>query len=649
MARRLTCSSFHTNAPLSLPSKLVAATLDLACTLSTSLIVFRLLTNRPHDLKTMAHAAANGSLDSLRALSAAVPRMSNEDRLLLLPAFYAALDIPDIPTIEAMTTESFPTSSFHRVVLAVGVVSNIPGIHPLALNDLWMRLWVGVQLLDFATQLIPEAFSNAGIGPVNFFCMIERFLYEDGGGPINCTTGVWTLVGKSWSAMLQREDVFGDMAFNKLCRFLARAAITYTNVEEVIVGAGGITELAMIIVQHIKLTKFSIATLADSIYLHSVVRFLSCTDTSLRSGLLRCGIVPALTGAISILGSSQQDVKGVTRTGLLHSALVILMEAVTLWKESTPRQSVYHWLRQSLKAGLLGTLMDISYRFFDGKVVTAVEDFLTKVLPASMMDPIALKQVLDQYGPFREAIHSTELQRAILCLPWKNFHELVVQRSGVVARFENAVPMRACDNGSCDVIKTKKLMNRCSNCQTNYYCSRLCQIQDWRAGSHREHCRILRASKYAEPFSSRQLSFMRAVLHADYLSRRFEIICRQTNHMIDKPGADFYTMFYYSNDNVEVDVRKIGEYPKGDCNDWRIDWGYHARLKRQSEGRMDLHLMVIARPGGGSEARMFSKRSFNAEIAIGQREIAERAQRPAVHELEALILALCEIEEECIH
>ncbi|KAF7334130.1 hypothetical protein MVEN_02318900 [Mycena venus] len=535
------------------------------------------LSQLPLGLRTKALAAANGSLDSLRALSAAVPQMSYEDRIFLLPAFYAALDVPDIPNIEAMTTESFPTSSFHRVVLAVGVVSNIPGIHPLALNDLWMRLWVGVQLLDFATQLIPEAFLNAGIGPVNFFCMIERFLHEDGGGPINSTKGVWTLVGKSWSAMLQREDVFGDMVFNKLCQFL----------------------------------------------------------------------VPLMHQCFVVLGVAK-EVKGVTRTGLLHSALVILMEAITLWKESTPRQSVYHWQRQSMKAGLLGTLVNISCRFFDGKVVTAVEDILTKVLPASMMDPIVLKQVLDQYGPFREAIYSTELQRAILRLPWKNFHELFVQRSGVLAKFEIAVSMRACDNGSCDVIKTKKLMSRCSNCQTNYYCSGPYQIQDWRAGGHRDQCRILRASKYAEPLSSRQLSFMRAVLHDDYLSRRFEILSRQINHMIDKPGTDFYTMFWYSNDKVKVNVLTIGEYPESDCNDWCIDWKYHARRKRQSEGRMDLHLMVIAHPGGGSEARMFPKRSFNDGMARGQRKITERTQRPTVYELNALILALSE-KDECIH
>ncbi|KAF7334049.1 hypothetical protein MVEN_02310500 [Mycena venus] len=573
----------------------------------------------PLTLHTKAHAAANGSLDSLRALSDAVPRMSNEDRILLLPAFYAALDVPDIPAIDAMSIENFPSSSFHRVVLAVGVVSNIPGIHPLALNDLWMRLWVGVRLLDFATQLMPEAFSNAGIGPVNFFCMIERFLYEDGGGPINSTKGVRTLVGRSWSAMLQREYVFGDMAFNKLCRFLARASITHANVEELIVGAGGTTELALIIFQHIKLTKFSIVTLADSIYLHSIIRFLSCTNSSLRSRLLRCGIVPALTEAISILGSSRQEVKGVTRTGLLHSAFVILMEAITLWKESTPRHSVYHWLRQSLKAGLLGTLMNISCRFFDGKVVTVRSDIFPGIATRNSLPAM------------------------------ENFHELLVQRSGVLAKFEDAVAMRACDNGSCDVIKTKKLMSRCSNCQTHYYCSGPCQIQDWRVGGHRDQCRILRASKYAEPFSSRQLSFMRAVLHEDYLARRFEILSRQINHMIDKPGTDFFTIFSYSEGKVGVNVLDIGEYAEGDCNNWRIDWGYHARRKQQSEGRMDLHLMLIAHPSGGSDARMFPKRSFNAEMATGQREISERTQRPAGHELRVLISALCKKDEDCIH
>ncbi|KAF7368359.1 MYND-type domain-containing protein [Mycena venus] len=607
----------------------------------------------PLTLRRKAHDAVNGSLEALQALCAATLQMSDTNRTLLLPVFYAALDVPDIPSMDQMTAENFPFSSFHRIVLAIGAVSNISVIHPLALKDLWKRLWVGVQLLDFATQLRPESFSNAGIGPINCFCMIERFLYEDGEGPINSTEGVWILVGKSWRAMLQREDIFGDLAFNKLCRFLARAAITHDNVEELIVGAGGTTEFALVIVQHIKLTKFTIGTLTNSVYLRSVLSFLFRTkedEASLRSELLECGIVSTLTEAVSILSSSVQELKGgSTRAGLLYTGLVILMEVITLSRESMAMRPAYYWLGQSFKAGLLGTLMDISGRFPDnGKVVTAVDDFLTKVLPAGMVDQALLTRVLNEYVSLARAMRNLELECSILHPPWNNFLELVDQCSGVLAKYETAVSSRACDNESCDVIRAKTRMSRCSNCQTNYYCSHLCQIQDWRMGGHRDQCRILRASKYADPFSNRQLSFMRALLHDDYLTHRSEVLARQIGQMIHNPNGDFYTMFCYTDVKLKIRPYEMGAYPADDCDHWHIDWEYHARRKRQSNGRMDLHLMVFSHPGG-TEARMFPKRSRDDRVVMGQREIAERPQRPEGDELNALLLELSEKDEGCIH
>ncbi|KAF7368349.1 hypothetical protein MVEN_00156500 [Mycena venus] len=208
-------------------------------------------------------------------------------------------------------------------------------------------------------------------------------------------------------------------------------------------------------------------------------------------------------------------------------------------------------------------------------------------------------------------------------------------------------------------------MSRRSACQTMYYCSAACQLVDWRAGGHKTKCASLRTSceqsffssypilmkiaDHADPFSSRKLSFMRFILHDDYLAHRCEVFCRQIGFMKQNPGGDFYTLFWYTEGKVDIDVHAIGEYPE--TYDWGVDWEYYRRRKAQSKGRMDLHLMVISQLGG-TEARMFPKRSRDDSVAIGQREIAERPYRVAedeAEEIERLVLALRDKDEGCIH
>lgn len=365
-------------------------------------------------------------------------QMLEADRILLLPVFYAtiSLDVPD------------PITNFHRIALAIAGISHIPEIHPDVREALWPRVWAVIQLFQHRWTQNPGLFSDSDIGPINFFCIVEKFLYENGEGPLNSAEGLWTLVGHAWRQIMERADLFGDSAFRKLCRFLCRARITRENARELIVGAGGPSDLALVIVQHIKVGQIALHAHEDAIYLAAAIRFiLKPEDDSFRSSLLQCDIVSVLTDPVHTIGSSVGELKSLSHPSLLNHGLCALMDMVIGSTRSPPIRSTYYWPLKFIKAGLLETLMEISCHFSDSQVVLPVETFLTQILPATLVDCTVVTRVFRTHAPLAQALHSTRIHGSFLHQPWEIFLKLVIQRAGVLSKYENAISMRACDNG----------------------------------------------------------------------------------------------------------------------------------------------------------------------------------------------------------
>ncbi|KAF7368348.1 MYND-type domain-containing protein [Mycena venus] len=364
----------------------------------------RNISRLPWTLRRKAIEAANGSLDSFTALCVASLEMPNEQHLLLLPVFYAALDVSDMPGIDEIDPQTFPFFSLNRIFIAVEALRKIPVIHPIALDDLWPRIWACIQLLQ-AAQKHTEDMLSADVTRISFFRTIEIFQDPEREGPIDTTDGVWILVGEAWEAILQREEVLCDDALYKLSRFIARAAFTPSNVEELIRGAGGPTQLASLIIQHLKL---SIVDMEESIHLFSMIRLLIRADgvsPSLRSALLGCGVISVMTDAVSTLGSGTEELTGVKRYELLNHALCMLMGTMT-----GATGSIYPWILQSFRAGLLQVLMDITCRFSEPGVVQPLGRFLTKLLPSAMVDLALLTQAFESRVDLGVAMYSAALK-----------------------------------------------------------------------------------------------------------------------------------------------------------------------------------------------------------------------------------------------
>ncbi|KAJ7648749.1 hypothetical protein DFH06DRAFT_1209503, partial [Mycena polygramma] len=75
---------------------------------------------------------------------------------------------------------------------------------------------------------------------------------------------------------------------------------------------------------------------------------------------------------------------------------------------------------------------------------------------------------------------------------------------------------RMCDSIKCNQIKEKTSLRRCARCINMYYCSPECQRQDWVSGQHGRVCRTL-ANKDGADISTREKSFLRFLLHTDYI------------------------------------------------------------------------------------------------------------------------------------
>ncbi|KAJ7083923.1 hypothetical protein C8R43DRAFT_1115460 [Mycena crocata] len=598
-------------------------------------------------LRKTATEAADGSLKSLTALCVAMLKMTSEEALLFLPVFYANLDPHDFPSSDELAAGAFPSSALNRIFVAVEAMRMFRGIHPAALQDLWPRLWACIELLEAAQHHKPDVLGFEKTR-VAFFHSIEIFQGTDGGGPFVETAGVWVLVGHVWQALLKRENALSDNVFHKLCRFVLRATITRQQLEELLESAGGPINLASLVVQHINL---SLGDLEDSTYVYAAISLLTSTENlveSFSSALLEGGIVPVLTAVVSTAGRSVDAMAGIQRPILLNHTINLLLSILT---GST--EALHHGATQSFKAGILQSLMDISRRFPEAAVIEPVKRWLVKFLPATLVDYTLVVETIEALVGLIAGVNSVELVDSDLRPLWQAFISLATERfavlagQGHVAKDDQAI--RACDNLACTVMRAKSLLRKCANCQSSVYCSRQCQSSDWRAG-HRQACPSMRSQHNSEPFTSRQLSYMRALLHNDYRRQRCEVLCRQLGFIQARPGVEFYTVFWYTEGKVDIDICALGEYPEG--HDWGVDWGYWAQRKAQSHGRMDLHFMVLSQQRG-TGVRIFPKRGKDARLSDALKRLAKIPRPPVGEDLEEfyepLILALVGYDEGCIH
>ncbi|KAJ7486271.1 hypothetical protein B0H11DRAFT_2015499 [Mycena galericulata] len=590
------------------------------------------LARLPVSLRRMGNAAMDGSLIGDKDLEgfAQLCRFTPDDqRHLMLPAFYASLNPAGIPSPDVLdrmlvTTDSVAISAIIRASMALGELARLPMTPRAAFPDLWARVWPWIKFLHTyhdSLTCIPE--DNELY--FNFLDLFTHFNSEGGKAVIGTTPGVREITGHAWTVLEdEREGII------KLCFYLRHdeGLVNASALAEIAEGAGGITNLASLTV---KLLKCALVDGTDAVPLDSddffvasiAVRFMyevnmyGGAEGPFGKALLSHGLAEILPSAMCRMNT----VRTAHLTG--PATLQLGLSVLHRWISTVPG---FIYFSDAIRAGLLHLL--VSAAMNDGDNSSDHLEFFLDVLPAYTVYHSVLVHL-------QKALRDVEVLAAQPAFTgsryhpkWRAFVDLARSRLDFLAFFESPdyYSEKACDNLECDRIRLKDDFRRCSSCQDLYYCSKECQISDWKTG-HRKTCKkfeTLRQFSW-ERLTTRDRGFMRALLHNDYLALRRDILISQVDFLIVNPHTPFYTTFNYTAGWVTMTVSGVPDDGRGEEYhepEWVARWEDQVRRASRSGGRMEIHTMSIL-VGNRQHLLIVPLRSNNLEVYDGVTRLAE--------------------------
>ncbi|KAJ6562216.1 hypothetical protein B0H19DRAFT_1233920 [Mycena capillaripes] len=590
------------------------------------------LARLPPDLRRIAKIAASGSLESLTRLERPVKEGPENRALLLLPVFYANLDLESIPSPDEVdTTDPSPdvASTLMRAYVSLQALDSYPNLSPELLPILWPRVWAWIDFLDTYHYHLGNA-SSEHANRVHYLQKIRWFRsHENATELVDSTHGVWTMVARMWTLCVERDGFARGSAGTTAVGYFIAGPISAVHLDELLEALGGTQrDLAAVVVRHITLvTRDPRNPLAASnlYHLHSVTVFLAQANRLgylVREAFAYSGLTRALVESACAL----TQIKGVEAADLLRLTWNLLRWVVT--------ENVLHvWMPLALKSGLLRAIVACATH---SAAATDIPDFrqvLTRDLPPSLVYSRVLSRMVKAIRD--PEVRTADLHGSAIFDEWKAFLDLAKARLAVYRFFtsDEYISSRACDNMKCAAIDQRKRFSMCSVCRRRCYCSADCQRIDWTEGGHKTACEILYIDRtdHPEDLRSRDIYFLRALLHHDYHAARHDIRLQQIAFMHEHPGTDFYTHFDYSRGAVSVKV-----LPQSNSNHPR-DLGHPLRIAQAaaSGGCLELHYMFVS-AGSTARGRWFPLRSSSGvlaqRLAVIARGIEFDAQISAIRE-----------------
>ncbi|KAJ7649491.1 hypothetical protein DFH06DRAFT_1135098 [Mycena polygramma] len=408
---------------------------------------------------------------------------------------------------------------------------------------------------------------------------------------MDSTGGAYVVVGKAWSHFVHR---YGEDARHlyDVCHFLSFSHVLWGNdrareqnpfpFKGLITGAGGTrTDFASLVVSHLDRVVGDPDTrqIVDS---GAGILLVLGSDLSLRDALLVQGIVPPLTTAVLALSSSPSDIHAV----VLDTVSPALIDYLRCFP-------CHRWVTESLRAGLLRIVFSRPHFPKSGDCLRALLD-PGSALSRSTVYHSVLSQLQSSLLEIRDRDAAAAFGDPEILEHWARFLALAENRFQVVDLYNTGAStfMRACDN------------------------MEICQAEDWRRGLHRQWCGVISLARHRDlEVRARDRSFLRALLHHDYLARREDIALRHLPSLKMNPSGAPHTLFDYT-------AGTCGEINLADYqgDDSHYD-GDAARLVTGG-GRMELHFMAIF--NGREEAQIwkFPLRLASTELIQGMRAIA---------------------------
>ncbi|KAJ7724316.1 hypothetical protein DFH07DRAFT_1004099 [Mycena maculata] len=463
-------------------------------------------------------AASKGSVEDLHELNLQIGLRAPEDPELqfLLPALYLALDPVGIPTpdqLETMLlaphTTSFAfidviTTSFHCLIV-------IAGIPPEASLDLWPRAWKWFYFIHNHLELFPWASSELSVY-IGFILLLGHLqTHEPTVALINATDDVGFVIARAWRAFLAVPEL-PDLVWRQV------SAVIYppANIQDYLGGVGGPTELAAVVVDHIK--QFSHSNSASSVFcLDKGLRFAwdimfthdwSTMRRPLTTSLLAHGLVKAVCSALDILTAAMEETMG---------TIALCINGLKIAFLNPPG---YPSIIEALKAGFLSHIVAYVGGLYPHIAVDDVKSLLTLILPPSTIYHSVLTEMKPALMQVATLVTADAFVKSPIFDDWKKFQRVANDRIKVMEYFDSDEyeAALACDNIECGEIFLRNEFHRCSGEVTEKL--------------------ALPIGHFASPadpvpYSIRDKSFLRELLHHDYKRSKPHIFVAQAMNLLE--------------------------------------------------------------------------------------------------------------------
>ncbi|KAJ7938958.1 hypothetical protein B0H13DRAFT_1941374 [Mycena leptocephala] len=568
-------------------------------------VQMRTLERLPLSIKQIAQRACrkNRSFEDLERTRDAFTTMPPAQRLWSLPVFFDNLNFFQ-PKIK---------DNVKRAVLALDVIfhSRAP---PEAGISLWSRVWPWFYFIHTHRDQLPgvDLFPERRFY-INFILFAGAF-HDDGPSYtiMSATAGFKVMIAKAWSFLHHLEEPnLLEVALNDIYGFIVDSNFgDPASLSELIEGAGGtLDDLAGLVVNYIQTVVGRNApwpvSRSNAEYIAGICLFLKDADPPpegdtqwslpplgpLHKKLLHHGLVHTVVVAMLSLSTNPQ-------TDSVPDECLMLLERILL---ASPG---YLWLEEALDAGLIQVIIGCAISHTRTEQTTAHLCFLIDlVLPAALVSYYVLRQLKWSSAGVQELVSREEFQTSGIYNHWTSFMSLADERLGLLAEFDSLefVSPKACDNLSCGKIKRKRAFSRCSGCKAMYYCDSACQAVDWRDGGHRNFCHSYRSlclTELAQPkLLVRERSFLRALIHEDYIKHLSHICTQQITFIADNPTCElFITVFNYCEAALRIEVHSAMDSPlAATLQKAGPEWAALVSRAQRSERRLHLHVMRVPR------------------------------------------------------
>ncbi|KAJ7609888.1 hypothetical protein FB45DRAFT_1066450 [Roridomyces roridus] len=596
------------------------------------------------------------------------PSLSSSQRLAFLPVFFANLDPEKIPTSDDLDNPLRQPVTREDVLCALSsldAVLNLTAPEDVG-PSLWPRVWAWFDFVHVHRDLFigigVTGFPPEKIFYLNFIKFVDAFRCHSATRTV-ISTGprFWACLVKGWMFLPEIDDPLRTTLLQTLADFFGGmiAHPEASSVEAMVQAAGSVEDLASLILLFVRTTINGplLGTAIPVTYIHHILLFITSAD----------GCPPRLVGHPSarlgplIISLCLQDFPSELVSTLLflcdrwqhdEQAPMVIENCITLLEHMILRLPANVLLSALIDRGLLRALALITLKCGSGtearrvKLHYQIRSFLHQILPAGLAFYHVVSSFEKSYPALDEIVSQQDFKGSPLSGEWDDFCILAEDRAAVLDEYfsDDYVASKACDNSKCGSIKEADSMaGCCSGCQAFYYCSRECQIADWRAG-HREYCdsheHLLLTQHSANPkLTFKERSFIRMMLLQTYFKMQRSIYAQQVKILAALPADPpplLFTLFDFCKLPPGVNVEVVGAEPPEvpDCiadivDPFSDEWVDIASRAESGRGRADLHAVQLLN-GLGPHVWIIPLRSGSAAIYEAVRRLADRVRNGEV-------------------